>query len=440
MIRSPERAFGFTGPKQKLSGGMAAFSAAELTKLKKAALLLLKAEERLPVLRTLGWDRSVGDAFLKAGAVRLPEPSYPIVDPAASRERIAAARALIAGSSPVHDWLSRFADTTETTAALLSAVGTRDFHRHSVALYGAPGSPIADGKRSALDLALRLDALLADLEGGMRLEPPEVLDAHEIKRRLDAALPQHFGAEPPHVEVTRNVSGKAAAGRDYIKLREDAMFSDLDVTQLLQHEAFVHIATGKNGQAQANFPLLAESHPGNARTQEGLAVFAEFISGALDPRRFRRLADRVIAIDMAERGADFIEVYRFFRERGPEDPPFEAFENARRVFRGGVISGGAPFTKDSIYLGGLLEVHNFLRAAVKTGDAAYIRLLFVGKIDLADLAAMKLLSEEGLIHAPRFMPPWATDLRYLLSYLAYSTFLNEINLGAVVAKYEPLFG
>jgi uncharacterized protein (TIGR02421 family) len=419
---------------------MAAFSAAELKKLKKAAALLLDAEEQLPVLRTLAWDRAIGDAFLKAGGEGSPSPVYPTIDPSPPRERIAAARALIDGTSPVHDWLERFADTTETTAALLSAVGTKAFHTHSTALYGAPGSPIADGRRSALDLARRLDRLLADLEGGMRLEPPEVLDAAEIKRRLDAALPAHFGADSPRVEVTRNVSGKAAAGRDYIKLREDAMFSDLDVTQLLQHEAFVHIATAKNGQAQAHFPLLAESHPGNAKTQEGLAVFAEFISGALDPRRFRRLADRVIAIDMAERGADFTEVYRFFRERGASDPPFEAFENARRVFRGGVIAGGAPFTKDSIYLGGLLEVHNFLRAAVKSGDAEYIRLLFVGKIDLADLAAMKLLREAGLIHAPRFMPPWATDLRYLLSYLAYSTFLNEINLGAVVAKYEPLFG
>lgn len=440
MIRSPDKGRRFIGLARNFSGGMAAFSAAELKKLKTAAALLLEAEDRLPVLRTLTWDRAVGDAFLKSGGKTPPAPLYPAIDPEPSHERIAAARALIEGSSPVHDWLTRFADTAETTAALLSAVGTPDFHRHSVALYGAPGSPIADGKRSALELARRLDRLLADLEGGMRLEPPEVLDAAEIKRRLDAALPQYFGAEPPRVEVTRNVSGKAAAGRDYIKLREDAMFSDLDVTQLLQHEAFVHIATAKNGQAQAHFPLLAESHPGNAKTQEGLAVFAEFISGALDPRRFRRLADRVIAIDMAERGADFIEIYRFFRERGAGDPPFEAFENARRVFRGGVIAGGAPFTKDSIYLGGLLEVHNFLRAAVKTGDAAFIRLLFVGKIDLADLAAMKLLSDEGLIHAPRFMPPWATDLRYLLSYLAYSTFLNEINLGAVVAKYEPLFG
>ncbi|MFN0023804.1 MAG: flavohemoglobin expression-modulating QEGLA motif protein [Parvularculaceae bacterium] len=418
---------------------MAAFSAAELGRLRAAGSLLLEAEDRLPVLRTLSWDRAVGDAFLKSGGLVPPAPAYPQIDPEPSRQRIAAARALIDGESPVHDWLRRFADMAEMTAAMLSAIGTVTFHVHSRALYGAPSSPIADGKRNALELARRLDALLADLEGGMRLEPPKILGAAEIKRRLDTLLPEHFGADSPRVEVTPNVSGKAAAGRDYIKLREDAMFSDLDVTQLLQHEAFVHIATGKNGQAQANFPLLAESHPGNAKTQEGLAVFAEFISGALDPRRFRRLADRVMAIDMAERGADFIEVFRFFREQSATDAPFEAFENARRVFRGGVIAGGAPFTKDSIYLGGLLEVHNFLRAAVKSGDAGYIRLLFVGKIDLADLAAMKMLRDEELIAPPRFMPPWATDLRYLLSYLAYSTFLNEISLKDVVAKYEPLF-
>lgn len=322
----------------------------------------------------------------------------------------------------------------------MSAIGTKPFHAHSIALYGAPSSPIADGKRTALELAQRLDALLADLEGGMKLEPPERLSAADIKARLDERLPVHFGGDAPRVEVTMNVSAKAAAGRDTIKLRKDALFSDLDVAQLLQHEALVHIATGKNGEAQKNFPLLAESYPGNARTQEGLAVFAEFISGALDPRRFRRLADRVIAIDMASNGADFIEIFNYFRERAQDDAPFEAFESARRVFRGGLLEGGAPFTKDTIYLGGLLEVHNFLRAAVGTGDAEFIRLLFVGKVDLADLDAMKMLRDEGLIEPPRFMPPWATDLRYLLSYLAYSTFLNEISLKDVVAKYEPLLG
>ncbi len=418
---------------------MTIFPAAELERLKAAALLLLRAEDRLPVLRSLNWDRAVGDEFLKLGAKELPRPSYPEIDPAPSCELTQKARALISGSSPVHQWLTRFADITDETAALLSSTGTRRFYAHSVALYGAPSSPIADGKRTALELARRLDTLLADLEGGMKLEPPEKLTAAEIKARLDEKLPAYFGEEAPRVDVTMNVSGKAAAGRDYIKLRKDALFSDLDVTQLLQHEAFVHIATAKNGQAQKNFPLLAESHPGNAKTQEGLAVFAEFISGALDPRRFRRLADRVIAIDMAAEGADFIEVFNFFRERGAGDAPFEAFESARRVFRGGVLEGGAPFTKDTIYLGGLLEVHNFMRAAVKMGDADFFQLLFVGKIDLADLDAMKMLHDAGLIAAPRFMPPWATDLRYLISYLAYSTFLNEISLKDVSAKYGRLF-
>ncbi|MFY9974739.1 MAG: tyrosine/phenylalanine carboxypeptidase domain-containing protein, partial [Chromatiaceae bacterium] len=63
--------------------------------------------------------------------------------------------------------------------------------------------------------------------------------------------------------------------------------------------------------------------------------------------RLRRLADRVIAIQMAIDGADFLEVYDFFMERtGDAD---QAFESARRVFRGGVLTGGAPFTKDVVY-------------------------------------------------------------------------------------------
>ena len=420
---------------------MERLSEGEVERLSRAAACLLEAEVRLPVLKTIAWDRSHADAFFATGGRELPKPIYPQIDPAPSLERIAAARSLIAGDSPVHDWLRRLADTLTQTAALLASTGTRAFHTHSRALYGDPRSPIADGKRNALDLARRLDTLLADFEeGSIRLEPPERLTAEELKRRLDAELPRYFGQAAPQVEVTLNVSAKAAAGRDYIKLRADAAFSDLDVIQLLQHEALIHIATNMNGAAQRRFPILAEAHPGNARTQEGLAVFAEFISGALDPRRFRRLADRTIAIDMASEGADFIELFNFFRERGSHDAPIEAFENARRVVRGGLVGGGAPCTKDSIYLGGLLEVHNYLRTAVRAGDPAFIRLLFVGKIDLADLDAMKMLREQGLIAEPAFLPPWATDLRYLLSYLAYSTFLNEIDLSHVAARYEKLLG
>lgn len=417
----------------------ALFPEKELEKLKEAARLLQAAETRLPVLRSIGWDRALADEFFANRERELPRPDYHPIDPNPSLELVFKARMLIDGDSPVHAWLKRFAETTVKTALLLSVVGTDLFHGHSRALYGGPTSPLADGRTTALDLARRLDALLSDFDDpARRMEPPEVLSAEVLKQRLDKELPIHFGDAAPRVEITKNVSAKAAAGPDYIKLREDAAFSDLDAVQLLQHEALVHIATRLNGAAQPHFPILAEAHPGNARTQEGLAVFAEFISGALDPRRFKRLADRVIAIHMSAEGADFIELYNFFRERSETDAPFEAFESARRVVRGGLVEGGGPFTKDSVYLQGLLEVHNYLRTAIRAGDAGYIRLLFVGKIDLDDLAAMKCLRGEGLLEEPRFTPPWAADLRYLLSYLAYSTFLNEINLRDVAARYEAL--
>ena len=36
---------------------------------------------------------------------------------------------------------------------------------------------------------------------------------------------------------------------------------------------------------------------------------------------------------------------------------------AERVFRGGVLTGGAPFTKDAVYQRGYCRVYNFLRVA-----------------------------------------------------------------------------
>jgi hypothetical protein len=59
---------------------------------------------------------------------------------------------------------------------------------------------------------------------------------------------------------------------------------------------------------------------------------------------------------MAEEGADFLDLYRFFLGRGSDEE--NAFDNARRVCRGGLVEGGAPFTKDVCYLDGLLRVTN----------------------------------------------------------------------------------
>ena len=425
---------------QKETFSMRDFSAKEIDKIEQAAALLLKAEARLPVLSKLRWKRALSEAFFESKETVMPAPDYVPIDPKPSKEHIAAARKLIDGTSPVHDWLRKLARTFELTAAMMSNVGTADFYKYSLELYGGPRTSVGGREEAWLGLANRLDDVLSDFDIGCQgLTCPPVLSAEDLQKRLVDVLPEYFGDDAPEVRISETLSAKAVAGRDYIKLRADARFSDLDEVQLLQHEGLIHIGTNYNGKAQTRFPVLGEAHPGNARTQEGLAVFAEFISGALDPSRLKRLANRVIAIDMAEDGADFIQIYNFFRERGASDDPFEAFESARRVVRGGLVAGGAPFTKDSIYLGGLLDVHNYLRTAVRTGDAAFIRLLFVGKIDLGDLEAMKMLQENDLISEPKYLPPWVSDMRHLLSYLAYSTFLNEIKLDRVAPQYSALF-
>ena len=158
----------------------------------------------------------------------------------------------------------------------------------------------------------------------------------------------------------------------------------------------------------------------------------------MDLDRMRRLADRVIAIQMAIEGADFIEVYRYFIDR--TDGKEQAFESARRVFRGGVLGGGAPFTKDIVYLDGLLRVHNFLRAIVATGRADSLRLLFCGKLDIDDIPVLYELEKLGLCRAPKYLPSWAADVRHLLCHLTYSSFLNGMDLGHFRSHYDSMLG
>jgi len=103
-----------------------------------------------------------------------------------------------------------------------------------------------------------------------------------------------------------------------------------------------------------------------------------------------------------------------------------------------VISGGAPFTKDIVYLDGLIRVHNFLRIMVSQGRADLMDLLFVGKLDIEDIPVLSMFEKEGLIKKPEFLPPWMKDTRFLLTYLAYSSFLNSVKLTKIKEHYRSM--
>jgi uncharacterized protein (TIGR02421 family) len=409
----------------------------EKDRIRKVASILYQASRPIRILRTIGWSTEVKEVFFAKNAKELPQVNYTPINPTPVLDAVREARRLIVPMSPIDLWLERQADALERSARMLENVGTPAFFEYSRQLYGEPTTPLRYYSITPLELSQSIcDTIdqLARIE--MDIAPPDYHSAEEVGEDIERAVQKHFGEDAPKIELVDKLSSNALATATTISIRRDARFTDRDASQLLNHEAYIHVATSLNGRAQTDLPILAAGHPGTTRTQEGLAVFAEIISGSMELDRMRRLADRVFAIQMAVEGADFLEVYRYYLERAGDAD--QAFENARRVFRGGVITGGAPFTKDVVYLFGLLGVSNAIRAFFAAGRSDCLKLLFCGKLDMMDIPALCQLYEMGLCQAPRYLPPWVSDPRYLLALLTYSTFINKMNIEPMVIVAEKL--
>ncbi len=403
--------------------------------IREAARALRTIESGVRVLRSISWSSAVKVDFFARGARELPQVSYDTFDSSSVHAQLHEVLSKIEGDSSIANWLRRGASAIGASAELIASAGTTNFLEHSAKLFGVPTSE--QGGTTALALAQSVESLCDETSGLDLGAPPDACHlADGVAQRLREACVKLFGEEAPEVLVVEELSANALAGPRRIQVRRDACFTDRDVLQLIQHEAYVHVCTSLNGRHQTELPLLAASHAGTTRTQEGLAVFAEFITGTLDPDRFRRLADRVLAIQMAIDGADFLDVFRFFQNRNLSED--QSFENSRRVFRGGVLSGGAPFTKDAVYLDGFLRVTNFLRAVVAEGRSDCLPLIFCGKLDIEDVPALAQLTELGLCTGPKFLPPWASDRRFLVTYLSYSKFLSSVRLDDHREHYRAL--
>jgi uncharacterized protein (TIGR02421 family) len=397
-----------------------------------AARVLHDLAKPLRVLSALAWEGRLREEFLASGGEKLPEPTYEAFDQARVSDGVAQVRRLLVPGAVADDWLLREARAVQATASMLAAAGTPAFHEYSRELYGVPKRPLRFDPITPLELAEQVHQAIGELSE-TKLLVPVVRDrtGEQVAAELELGVRLHFGAAAPKVELCDELSANAVATSTRIKVRRDAMFTRRDAAQLLNHEAFIHVATALNGQAQTDLPNLAIGHPGTTRTQEGLAVFSEFVSGTLELDRLRRLADRVVAVQMVCDGAGFIELYRWFLERSASRE--QAFESTRRIFRGAPLTGGAPFTKDCGYLSGLLGVLMFVRAAFAANRSDTLGLLFVGKLDLAAIPALADLRRRGLCRRPRFLPPWAVDPGWVLSYLTLSTFLTRVDLTAAVA-------
>jgi uncharacterized protein (TIGR02421 family) len=314
-----------------------------------------------------------------------------------------------------------------TAGRMLGAIGTPAFTQYSSALYRRPDFYYPRLKLSMLDAAhfflKTTDALL----GGARIPPSQAeIPAEAFAAWMRPELDRFFGPGRVTVVLDPTLAAKAIAGVSRIRLRESALFSELDKNQLLQHEAFVHVATAQNGALQSNLKSLGLGAPRTTQTQEGIATMAELFTGSMDINRLRRLALRVLAVQQALEGADFIQVFEGFLAAGQTQE--ESFRSTQRVFRGADLRGGSAFTKDAAYLTGLLGVHTLLRIAIRDNRPELVGHLFAGRLSLGDTVRLAPLFESGWLQGPVHVPDWAADLRRLAANLAFSAFIARIQL------------
>lgn len=102
-----------------------------------------------------------------------------------------------------------------------------------------------------------------------------------------------------------------------------------------------------------------------------------------------------------------------------------------RIYRGVPLTGGAAFTKDHVYLAGLLTVHTFARWALKRRRPELIPDLFAGKLALDHVIALQPCFTDSSIAPPTYLPEWVRRSRGLAGKLALSTFANRIRMGRI---------
>ncbi len=410
---------------------------------------VVAAQRGIRVLDAVKWGEDVQAAFYASECRELPkvDAAYyqrsplsfdPADASAAFREIQRDIAAQLGRANPAGRLMHRMCDEYLAVLDLIAARGTRLFGEIAKRLYGSASDAFHAGGPSLSDLADSLDRALRAIDESAFLDRT----AHDIPTRdavarLQERLDRIFSEPGSRVRVTESdgIVADAAAGSDYIKLRKDVQFSERDLRVLEAHEGWVHVGTTLNGQRQPFCTFLAKGTPSTTITQEGLALLVEILAGVSHPTRLRRITDRVHAIARAEAGANFVEVFDAMIARGRTRD--EAYTTTVRAFRGSTADGG-PFTKDLAYHKGFVSIYSFMQIAVRRGRLDRIPLLFCGKLTLEDVGTLSDLLEQQLVVPPLYLPPPVADLNGLAAWLAYSSFLERLDLAQVEADYARL--
>jgi uncharacterized protein (TIGR02421 family) len=414
---------------------------------------LVKAQRPIHILDALKWGPEIQNAFFASRFKELPKVNvdfYAKIPLSFNPEEKIAEfyglerdiRTQLGQLSGVGKIMQRMCREYREVIRLLQARGTGEFPHISQELYGSSQDAFYVGAPTLNDLALTVSKTLGNLREQVITDADvKHYTSEETVEILNQRLAGYFanteGEPPVRVEISDGIIADASAGAEIIKIRKGAHFSERDLKVIEVHEGWVHIATTLNGLSQPICTFLSKGPPSATQTQEGLATIMEIFTLASYPGRVQRITNRITAINMAEQGANFIEVFNFFLNQGLDEE--SSYHSAARVFRGCPLDKGA-FTKDLAYSKGFILIYNYIRLAIQRGLLSRIPLLFLGKATLEDMPVLAHLLEEGEVVAPKYIPPHFRDLAALSAWMSYSLFLNRLDIQRLAMDYKQILG
>jgi uncharacterized protein (TIGR02421 family) len=411
----------------------------DLERLRRLDAQVVAASRGIRLLSTLAWPKQAEEDFLaswRAGEPKLPEVETPTVDFSENQRALRDAAKELDAEDPVESLLAATARSYVLACRMLEAAGTPEFTRLSSRLFGVPGRVIPGTTTTSVQAARHFVSVAETFPPSLQVDDDVgSMSAEEVREVLIREIPRVITDHEVAVLVDDALAAKAAAGATRVRLRSGASFSEYDAPQLLQHEVFVHSLTKLNGQGQPNLTVLGTSSPRTTTAQEGLATFAELVTGTIDVARLRRIALRVVALEAALDGADFLQVFQVFLDAG--QTPRESYRSAQRLFRGGDVGGGACFTKDGVYMEGLLSVYAFFQWCLRHGRLDLAEVFLAGRMTIADVFMLDRLEEPDLVAPPQYKPPWYKQVFSLAGTLAFAAFAHRFDLEKLECPEAP---
>ena len=250
----------------------------------------------------------------------------------------------------------------------------RNFYYNSLRVYGTPTERDVQNAQYILHFA----------EGPKSPDMEKIYSAQQAKDYFEEFVQ---GYEfPLNIKFSTNIAAEAMVSNinRTLLIKKNNKFSKNQMLTLAHHEIGVHLVTTYNGLGQP-LKIFSNGLPKNVETQEGLAVFSEYMGGALTLKRLKELAYRVLAVDSLIKGYSFADTFDLIHGQYKLEKE-KAFNICLRAHRGG------GFTKDRLYLSGLRKIY---KRYVAGGS---MDVLLTGKVALENEGAIESLKKLGLVH------------------------------------------